>query len=244
MLLYSLLGYKRVQYGRCNIRSRKHLSATQLNSELLPTCLTTADLETSPLALLEVACSAQFPSMILSTPATSTPPAPASWAPLCTVTVRRPAVSSPGARRPILQRDPTRLPASAQGIPSSAVPAKQTTLDLQDVEIWGLGPLDMETLASSLWDVGPASTAQLTFLPGAANPLVTNQPLALAVLDQLIEYHQLSPGGWCLRFIKLWHSFCSRSAIIDNYITRTCYHSLPGGIRFTVGEVTSDCCLF
>lgn len=171
-----------------NIHSHKLLSATQLNSELLTTCLTTAALETSPLVLLEATCNIQFPPTILATPEMlSALPAPASWAPLPTVAVKRPAVSPPAARHPVLWPDPTRHPASVQGIPSSVVPAKQITLDLQDVEVLALGLLVTEALAFRLWAVGPASAAQLTFLPGVASLLVTNQPLALNALDQFAE---------------------------------------------------------
>ena len=91
----------------------------------------------------------------------------------------------------MLEPDPTRHPAFAQRILSSSVPVKQITLDLWDMEILALGLLVMEALVSNLWAVGPASVVQLTFLPGVASQLITNQPLALAFLDQLAEYSPL-----------------------------------------------------
>lgn len=101
------------------------------------------------------------------------------------------------AGHPVLGPDPTRHPASTQRIPSSSVPAKQITWGLWDLEILALGLLVMEALVSSLWAVGPASVVQLTFLLGAASQLVTNQPLALAFLDQLAEYSPLSHRYVC-----------------------------------------------
>lgn len=92
---------------------------------------------------------------------------------------------------PVLEPDPTRNPASAQRNPSSSVPVTQITWGLWDVEIFALGLFIVEALVSSLWAVGPASVTQLTLLPGVASQLVTNQPLALAFLDQLAEYSPL-----------------------------------------------------
>lgn len=65
------------------------------------------------------------------------------------------------------------------------------------METLALDLLVTEALASSLWAVGPASSAQLAFLLGAASQLVTDQPLALAFLDQLTEYPSLSYGYVC-----------------------------------------------
>ena len=53
------------------------------------------------------------------------------------------------------------------------------------MEILALGLLVVEVLASSLWDVDPTSAPQLTFPPGVAGHLVTNQPLAHAFVNQL-----------------------------------------------------------
>lgn len=96
------------------------------------------------------------------------------------------------ARHFTLCPDLARHHASIQRVPFSSVLAKQITLDLWDVEILALG-----LLVSSLWAVGPAPVVQLTSLPGVASQLVTNQPLALAFLDQLAEYASLSHHYVC-----------------------------------------------
>lgn len=101
-------------------------------------------------------------------------------------------MSPPAVGRPVLGPDPTRHRASAQRIPSSSVPAKQITQGLWDVEILASGLLVVEALVSSLWAVGSVSVVQLTFLPGVASQLVTNQPLALVFLDQVAECSPLS----------------------------------------------------
>ena len=63
------------------------------------------------------------------------------------------------------------------------------------MEILALGLLVVEVLASGLWAVDPTSAPQLTFPPGVAGHLVTNQPLAHAFVNQLSELLQ-SPQGF------------------------------------------------
>ncbi|KAL1787775.1 hypothetical protein HispidOSU_008713 [Sigmodon hispidus] len=112
---------------------------------------------------------------------------------------RRPLRSLWKVTHHVSEQDPSRHHASGPSSISPA-PAMEALLDLLDMAMV-LDLLGMGALAFVLTAVGPASTAQVTFLPRVSSHLITSQALTLAFAGQLSKH----PG--CILMVSAPYRF-------------------------------------